>query len=65
MKPVNITFTELTKEEAAKLTEGQVLVYNPLTGRLKVEDADSKNFTARSKHAIDCLVYLITRNSSA
>lgn len=58
MKQVNITFTELTKEEAAKLTEGQVLIYNPLTGRLKVEDADSKKFIARNVYAADCLVYL-------
>lgn len=65
MKQVNITFTELTKEEAAKLTSGQVLVYNPLTERLKVEEADSKNFTARSKHAIDCLVYLTFRDNSS
>lgn len=61
MKQVNITFTELTKEEAVKLTTGQVLVYNPLTERLKVEEADSKNFIARNKNAIDCLVYLLPK----
>lgn len=58
MKTVSIKFIELTKEEAAKLKEGQVLVYNPLTGRVKVEEADAKNFSARSKYSIDCLVYL-------
>lgn len=45
-------------QEASKLTEGQVLVYNPLTGRVKVEDADDKKFTARNKNAVECLVYL-------
>lgn len=58
MKQVNITFLELTKEEASKLTKGQVLIYNPLTGLLKIEDVENKNFIARSKYAIDCLVYL-------
>ena len=58
MRTVSIKFIELTKEEASKLTEGQVLVYNPLTGRVKVEEADAKNFSARSKYSIDCLVYL-------
>lgn len=58
MKTVSIKFIELTKEEASKLTEGQVLVYNPLTGRVKVEDADDKKFTARNKNAVECLVYL-------
>lgn len=58
MKTVSIKFIELTKEEAAKLTEGQVFVYNPITGRIKIEEADAKNFSARSKYSIDCLVYL-------
>lgn len=58
MKEIEVKMWELTKEEAAQLSEvEQMIVYNPLTYSFKVEYG-GKNCLARSKYAYSGLVYL-------
>lgn len=58
MKKIDVSMIELTKEEAANLTEGQILVYNPITDRIFVEEASDKRNLAKRKQSLPCLVYL-------
>ena len=58
MKKIDVSMIELTKEEAANLTEGQILVYNPITDRILIEEASDKRNLAKRKQSLSCLVYL-------
>lgn len=58
MKKIDVSMCELTKEEAANLTEGQFLVYNPVTQRIFVEEASDKRNLSKHKKTLSCLVYL-------
>ena len=58
MNKIDVSIIELTKEEAANLTEGQFLVYNPVTQRIFVEEASDKRNLAKHKKTLSCLVYL-------
>lgn len=58
MKEINLKAWELTKEEAKQKTKNdQILIYNPITKRLKLEDG-GKNCIANSKYAYSGLIYL-------
>ena len=57
MKEIQITLTELTKEESCKVASQQILIYNKLTGTYTLEWNDSKNYIGKSKFASDKLVY--------
>ena len=57
MKEIQITLTELTKEESCKVASQQILIYNRLTGTYTLEWNDSKNYIGKSKFASDKLVY--------
>ncbi len=57
MKEISVSLWELTKEETAKKTEGdQILIYNPLTGRFRLENG-GKGSLSRSKTAYSGLKY--------
>lgn len=57
MKRIDVALWELTKEEASQKTENdQILIYNPLTGRFRLEDG-GKGSLARSKTAYGGLKY--------
>lgn len=57
MKRIDVALWELTKEEASQKTEDdQILIYNPLTGRFRLEDG-GKGSLARSKTAYSGLKY--------
>ena len=58
MNKIDVSMIELTKEEAANLTEGQFIVYNPITERIFVEEASDKKNIAKNKRSLSCLVYL-------
>lgn len=57
MKEVEITLTELTKEETLKVKPQEILIYNRLTNSYRVERNDARNFIGKSKYTSDKLVY--------
>lgn len=58
MKEIRLKAWQLNKEEAKQKTENdQILIYNPITKRLKVEDG-GKKCIANSKYAYSGLIYL-------
>ena len=57
MKKIDVALWELTKEEVKQLPViHQILIFNPLTKRYRLEYADKK-CVARSKTALSCLKY--------
>lgn len=57
MKQIDVALWELTKEEVKELPDThQILIFNPLTKRYRVEYADKK-CVARSRTAASCLKY--------
>lgn len=57
MKEVEIKLWELTKEEACKIEEQQVLVYNPIVGFFSLDFNTTKSFIGKNKHAFKELKY--------
>ena len=58
MKEISLKAWELTKEEAKQKNENdQILIYNPITKKLKLEYG-GKNCIVNSKYAYSGLIYL-------